>query len=74
MAKTRNIAKNVTVEEAKQERKCHADSKHKIAPGEAHLAHEVSANVRQNICLKCAGKVLDVAQQHLAAVRAQLGV
>jgi hypothetical protein len=74
MSKTRNVVKNLTIETAVKERKCHADSKHKIAPGEMHLAHEVSTNVRENICLKCAGKILDLAQKHLATIRTQLGV
>lgn len=65
--------KNIEVEVAAKERKCHVSSKHVIDAGESHLAH-YEGSARQNICLACAGKVLDVAQAHLATLRKKLKV
>ena len=74
MARTRNIVKYLTVDTAVRERKCHTDKTHKIAAGQMHLRQEVSLNVYENICLICAGNVLDVAQANLADIRKKLGV
>lgn len=73
MPKTRNVLNHLYVETAVGKRKCHTNSKHTIEPGEVHLAQD-TATGRQNICLICAGKVLDVAEQELADIRAELGV
>jgi len=74
MAKTRNILKNLTIEQAKGKRTCHTNSKHTIEAGEYHLAQEVAPMKRENICVECAGKVFDLAEQYLAELRKQLGV
>lgn len=69
MSKTRNVLKNISVGVAQRERKCYADQKHKIQPGENFLL-----DGQDGICLLCAGKVLDVAQDHLTGIRKTLGV
>jgi hypothetical protein len=71
--KTRNVLNHLYVETAVGRRKCHTNSKHSIEPGDTHLAQE-TATGRHNICLACAGKVLDVAEQELADLRSELGV
>jgi len=68
---TRNIIGDFKIETAKAQRKCHASSKHMIEPGEAHFAYE--GPTRKNICKQCAPAIFDVAAQHLAKVRLQLG-
>lgn len=72
MAKTRNVVKNLRFEVAERERKCHTNSRHTIQPGEKHLAEYDDAGSRQNICMKCAGKVLDVAQEHICQLKDEL--
>ena len=71
MSGTRNIIKSFRVETANSERKCHASSKHKIAPGDEHFAYDDPS--RQNICKDCAPKILNLAETHLANVRRELG-
>lgn len=73
MAKTRNILRHLSVEQAARERKCHANSQHTIEPGQYHLAQEIVGQ-RQNICIACAGKVFDAAEKQLASLRRELGV
>jgi hypothetical protein len=72
--KTRNIVKSVRVEKSVGARKCHANSRHSIKSGDLHLAYDEIPGQRQNICMKCAKDVLDVAEKHLAEVRDELGV
>jgi hypothetical protein len=74
MAKTRNILKNLSIEQAVGKRRCYTNSKHTIESGEYHLAQEIVPGQRENICVECAGKVFDAAEKYLAALRSQLGV
>lgn len=72
MAKARNPLKNLKIETAVGARKCHTDSKHIIAPGDVHLAqYDDHGMVRENICAKCAPRVLAEIEAHLGALRAQ---
>ena len=73
MPKTRNLVKHIGVETAKGTRKCHANSTHEIDKGEKHLAIR-DGMARENICLECAPKVLKVASEHIAKVKADLGI
>lgn len=70
MAATRNIVRDFRIEEAKAERKCHANSLHTIQPGEKHFAYDDPGRI--NICSKCAGSVLKVAADHIEKVRNEL--
>jgi len=73
MTKARNPVKHLKIEVAVKERKCHANSKHTIQPGEQHLAEYDDAGSRQNICMECAAKVLNEADKHIAKLRKSLG-
>lgn len=69
MSKTRNVVKNLQIEVALKSRKCHTNSKHTIEAGEQHLAQYDDSGARQNICMRCAPKVLDVAARHIDSLR-----
>ena len=71
MPATRNILKHIKVETARDSRKCHTSKAHTIQPGERHLA-VYEAGVRQNICLRCARSVLQVAAAHLRQITNEL--
>ncbi|HAS8250695.1 hypothetical protein [Vibrio anguillarum] len=70
MPAVRNIVRDFRVEEAKAERKCHANSSHKILAGEKHFAYDDPGRI--NICKECADGVLKVAANHLEKVRVEL--
>lgn len=71
MPKARNPLKNLKIESGNGSRKCHANSKHTIPPGEKHLAqYDDSGMVRENICKDCAPRVLAEIEGHLRALQA----
>ncbi|QMV16201.1 hypothetical protein Vspart_03586 [Vibrio spartinae] len=70
MPAVRNIVRDFRVEEARAERKCHANSSDKILAGEKHFAYDDSGRI--NICKKCADSVLKVASDHIEKVRIEL--
>ncbi|GHW44917.1 hypothetical protein [Vibrio cholerae] len=71
MSTVRNIVKDFRVEEAKSERKCHANSLHRIQSGEKHFAYDVPLKGRQNICASCAKEVLEVALEHINKIKTE---
>jgi len=60
------------VETAIAKRKCHANKKHSIAPGEKHFAYDYGPLGRQNICKECASPILDIVEEQIRKVRKEL--
>jgi hypothetical protein len=71
MPATRNILGHVEIQTAKKKRKCHTNSSHEILPGQKHLAIETNGT-RENVCLDCAPKVLNVASEYLKLLSTEL--
>ncbi|EHH1182842.1 hypothetical protein ACWOVX_004426 [Vibrio vulnificus] len=72
MPLVRNVVKDFRVEEAKSERKCHANSSHRIQAGEKHFAYDEAIKGRQNICVSCSREILVVASDHIEKIKKEL--
>ena len=73
MAKTRNLLVHVKIETAVASRRCHTSSAHEIGPGQQHLAVHTGSG-RENVCHRCASKVLNRAEEYVAELRRELGL
>lgn len=72
MPAIRNIIGSFRYETAKAIRTCAASSKHKIQAGETHFAYEPIPGHRKNICMACAPKIIQKAQDSLADIASKL--
>lgn len=72
MAGTRNIVGDFRFEQAAGKRQCDVSAKHVINAGDLHFAYEKVPGQRKNICMSCAPKILQVAQEHLAGLMQKL--
>ena len=75
MAKTRQVLKAVSVEQASRKRKCHhSGGKHRIAGGDRCLVVKEPDGGRKNYCVDCGNAILEVAEDDLDTLRECLNV
>jgi len=73
MAKTRQILKAISVEEASRKRKCHhSRGQHGIAGGDRCLVVKEPDGGKKNYCVDCGNAILDVADDDLDTLRHDL--
>lgn len=76
MPRTRQVLKHVSVEAAQRKRKCYRKpDTHEIARGGLCLViKDAASGGKSNYCPECAEPILDLAQNDLDQLRAELGI
>ena len=71
MPRKRNLLSGLKFEISKSERKCHASKRHKIQPGEEHLAL-YDGLVRRNFFLVCSQEILKNTRENIELIESEL--
>jgi hypothetical protein len=73
MARVKQVLKDVSIEVAKRQRKCHHKKTHSISMGEQCIVvKDPSTGGKRNYCIECGNDILDVATSDLEHLRTDL--
>jgi hypothetical protein len=72
MSAVRNIVRDFRFEISAGNRKCDVNNGHVIAKGDKQFAYEDVPGHRLNICMECAPKIIQKAQEHISKLAREL--